>query len=398
MVMAHHNLDRPWLFVVPASLKITLSKEIQKWARMKVVVAYSTFKMENLKKNVEVIIVNYDILNKLQNEFIGKIGGIIFDECHYLANVTSQRTIAALAITQSTDKVILMSGTLLKNKPAELWPLLYMIDNRTWRDKGAYYSRYCKPSISYGELVYDGATNLDELHNRVKPYLFYKPLEEILPELPPVQDMFYSVEITDKEFIKANREIEELIEAGKFNVADNLEKMQELSRSAFFHKRSAFYESVDDYIEETGEKVVLVGVHKAVIADMVEKYKCDYISGSVPAQNRNAIIERFHTSDKKVLVLQLEAGSTGFSILCSRTMFFGEVNYSPSTLSQMKGRVRRMNTVADKCLYYFFIGQDTLEERMMKLMAKKEVISSQVITGAVNSTLKDVKYEILLSD
>jgi SWI/SNF-related matrix-associated actin-dependent regulator of chromatin subfamily A-like protein 1 len=397
--MAHYNNDKPWLFVVPASIKVTLAKEIQKWTRMKTLVAFSTFKMATVKKNIEVIVVNYDILHKLVPEFKGKIAGIICDECHYLANIESKRTKAARDIIKTAPKVVLMSGTLLKNKPSELWPLLDMVDPAEWSNRSGYLSRYCKPSVGFGgRIVYDGATNLDELHQRTKPYIYYKSMEEILPQLPTVLDMFYEVDVADKEFNKANQEILEALESGNYDRAELLEKMAELSRSAFFHKRDTFYEMVDEYLASSDEKIVLVGVHKTVIADMVAKYDCEFISGSVPSHNRNAIIERFHSSDKKVLVLQLEAAGTGFSILCSQVMFFGETNYSFSAYQQVKARIRRMNTVAEHCRYYHFVCADSVEERMMKLMSKKENISAKVIEGRESTTLADAKYEIIMAE
>lgn len=398
VTMAHYHEDKPWLIVVPASLKITIDKEIKKWTRMRGMVAYSTFKASSVRKNHEYIVCNYDILAKLVDELKGNICGIIADEAHYLANSESKRTKAFQAIAKGLSKVVFISGTLLKNRPVEMYPMLNMTDPAYWNNKGLYHQKYCGPRIGYmGSMVYDGATNLDDLHKRVKPWLFYKSLEEILPDLPPIQDMFYEVETMDKEFLRINAEIQELIASGNYDKADLLVRMGELARSAFFQKRTAFYEMVDDYLAESDEKVVLVGVHKTVIADMVEKYDCDFISGSVPSHNRNAIIERFHASDKKVLVLQLESASTGFSILCSRTMFFGELNYAYSTYTQMKARVRRMNTVADKCLYYHFVCGE-VEERMVSLMAKKQNVASQVITGESDTALHDAEYESIIGE
>ena len=141
--MQLHPELRPVVVVVPASLKINWKREIEKWMT-------TNFKVEVLKGRTpydltgDILIINYDILTAWIAKLLEfKPALLIADEAHYAKNTTSQRAKALINLAEKIDKVILLTGTPVTNRPKELFPLLQMLDKNAWPNFFRYAKQYC---------------------------------------------------------------------------------------------------------------------------------------------------------------------------------------------------------------------------------------------------------------
>ena len=180
------------LVVCPASLKINWQRECKRWLtnkRLAVGIATASHwpRRHGLleRDHGQLVIVNYDILERYQQQIQATAWDIlILDECHYIKNPDAQRTKLAQQI--KATRRLLLTGTPICNRPRELWPLIHFLDPQTWSNKQHFTSRYCAAvDTAYGRDD-KGASNLEELQERLRGSLMVRRLKsEVLTELPP---------------------------------------------------------------------------------------------------------------------------------------------------------------------------------------------------------------------
>ncbi len=194
------------LVVCPASLKHNWAREVRKWSSRPTNVHIVNGKRPPSEdKEVQVDIINYDILHKLDE----KVGFdlLVCDEAHYVKNGKAKRTKALHALARRCKRVVLLTGTPILNKPVELWSLLQVAAPTVWDPPGVvkgkavgagdgagffgFAKRYCgarQEQVSRDRLVwlFDGATNLAELQERLRATCMVRRLKsDVLAELPP---------------------------------------------------------------------------------------------------------------------------------------------------------------------------------------------------------------------
>ncbi len=157
----------PAVIVVPASVKLNWKREIETWmSKTTVSVLNGRPDDQIFIEDAQIYIVNYDILAnqdeikertvfgrkkkvKAPKKFTGwqdhlleiNPKTLICDECHYLKNMKSKRYKAVNRISKACKKIIMLSGTIIENRPIELYPALEMIDKTLFTSFKAYKKR-----------------------------------------------------------------------------------------------------------------------------------------------------------------------------------------------------------------------------------------------------------------
>lgn len=95
----------------------------------------------------DAVVVSYDLMSREDKS--GRLKAChfavaAFDEAHYLKTPKSQRTKAALPLAQSCRRLLLLSGTPVTSRPAELMPLLQMLLPDARITAAQFADRYCQ--------------------------------------------------------------------------------------------------------------------------------------------------------------------------------------------------------------------------------------------------------------
>jgi SNF2 family DNA or RNA helicase len=221
------------IVIVPASLKENWRREWEKWSTTGLSVGiaetqhqvrepagfYKTGKKAGLPKTrivetiaafwpgTDVVIINYDILDRFPQ--IKEIAWdyVVVDECHALKSEDSYRTLHIIGGYKAGDRKkkrvaetfegikakrrVFLSGTPMLNRPIEFWPICKVFDPKVLgRDKTTFQYRYCggytMPAGPGRTKVWDlGATNKAELGERLRQSFMVRRLKRnVLPELP----------------------------------------------------------------------------------------------------------------------------------------------------------------------------------------------------------------------
>jgi len=406
------------LIVCPTTLKLNWQRELLYWSSKKSVILTSQTPEEITER---ISIINYTILQYWSKELL-KVEWdlIVFDEVHYVKTLGTtkkpiHRTRAAFELSKKAEHIIGLSGTPIENRPRELWVPLKMINPVLFPVEWSFYMRYCDPKNNGFGMNFNGASNMSELNDYLKTFVMLRRKKsEVLTELPykiiksiylelsnkkeysRIENDFISY-VTEKfgakidEAIKAMfaLEIGSAIDTGKvselktsiiLNKANILAKIELLKQLAILGILDDICIWIDDFIE-TGEKLIVFGIHKEILDRLYLKYKkiSVKIDGSVSARNRQLAVDSFQKdSNIKLFFGNMEAAGVGITLTAASNVAILEYPWKPGILAQAIDRAHRIgqkNTVT----VYQFVAANTIMETVIKVLNKKMSLINSIL-------------------
>jgi len=112
-------------------------------------------------------------------------GILVVDESHYYKNWKAKRTKRLTEIAAHISRHVELTGTVIKSRPAEMYSQLRLVAPEIAGGFVDFAMQYCGGYRDRFGFHADGATNLDELHLRIKPVYLRRLKKDVLPELPP---------------------------------------------------------------------------------------------------------------------------------------------------------------------------------------------------------------------
>lgn len=376
------NLDKlPLLVICPAFMKIHWQRELLHWGGLSSYIC-SGKDPKPPKKKYPVWIINYELLQSWLDVLAKKFSSIIIDECQMVANKSTNRSEAFLALAKHTKHIIPISGTPIKNRPREFYTILHALDPKMFHNEWNFLHHFCSPRIVYGCWNFDGASNIEELHELVSNYMIRKERAEILPDLPTKMRYVIPMELENKNVYKeAEDEIEGLLKKNKKKEAH--EKLMELSNTAFPLKKKSVCAWIDNWLQNNpDDSLVIMAYHHAVIDYLKDKYEdAIVIDGRKPSDKRQELVDKFQAGKSRILIGQIMAAGIGFSMDKAHTMVIAEVCYVPGDLEQAEDRILRMTQLADKVEIYYLVGEGTIEDSMLDTVESKANKLSRILDG-----------------
>jgi len=323
-----------------------------------------------------VTIVNYDILSSV-TAFTG-IKTVVFDECHRLKNNKAIRTKAAMLMMKRIDRVYALSGTIVPNRPAELWPILHGLGiyRGGWFDFVYRYAKAWNPP--WGGLDVSGASNIPELKALMRPFVLRRKKEDIFMDYkePQVSLVTFDLPIDKRE---QSFDADALV--ANPNALMAFEGLAEIMREAGMRKIKAASEFISDLLQ-SGEPVVVFVHHKDVVHGLVEElkdHKPVVVVGDTPSAKRTENIAAFQSGQTKVIVGNIAAMSEGVDLSAADTIVFVECTWSTSALEQASSRVENITKSGVKPVIYLLTIRASLDHNVLAKVLKKQNIVNQII-------------------
>lgn len=380
----HPNL-KPIVVVCPKSLKWNWAKEAKMHIGMKsTILESSPPSNKKVKFKHDLIILNYDILGKwlgILQSIKPKI--VIGDEIHFIKSRGRVKRVRYFKqLCKDVPHILALSGTPMVNRPAELWNilnLLYPNEFDSWREFG---DAYCDPQWTRWGLQYIGASNLEELHNRMLKCCLVRRLKsDVLKNLPPKSRYIVPLPIENpKEYRDAERDFIEWLKkqdpkkASRAKRAEKLVKIGYLKRLAAQLKLKSVFEWIDNYLEESEGKLILFCIHKKILGDIYKKYSklAVFIDGSRNDEQRKDAVETFQKSKHcRIFIGNIQAAGTGLTLTASSTVVFIELDWTPGGMIQCEDRAHRIGQ-QNKVQIYYLIAHNTIEERLCEILQRKQ--------------------------
>ena len=362
------------LIVCPASIQKKWEIEIKKWH------IHKNLSVQICRKDIEsgcdVHIVSYNMVSKFQKDFPRKTL-LILDECHALRHVSAARTKLIYGRGSELLKIphiIAISGTAAMNRPLELFETIKALN---WRaiagmDRLTYGFRFCggfRDPIT-GTYDFNGASNLDELGQRLRAYMMVRRNKnEILKDLPEK-----STEILR---LNENGSVEkfkmELKTVRKSNFETGLDHIATLRRLQGEYKVKLALPIIEEFLREE-EKLVIFAHHKSVIQELVKhfsSYRPAVLVGDTPVMQRQNVIDSFQKGDKRLFIGSITAAGVGIELTAASVAIFIESMWTPAENDQAADRLHRIGQRNNVRIIFLTIKHD-LDEYMLKRTLEKQ--------------------------
>ncbi len=400
----HLPKDAKVIIICPATIKWNWEKEIKMHLNERAVVLEGrkpTLAAKEAAKNCKFLILNYEIVGETRKRlswanFLKKQKAtlLIIDECHKIKNSDAKMTRHVQKLSRSIPKVICISGTPIVNKPPEIWTTLNIIDEDLFPSFGTFAGRYSNPNWTPWGMQYKGARRLKELHKLLKKVCMVRRLKKnVMKDLPPKTRTVIPIHLPPKamrQYKMAEDDFRNWLgkyhpsKKGKKFKAERLVKLGYLKRLAAQLKLVAVREWIDNFMEETDEKVIVAGVHKFVVRDLNEQYRevSTRIDGSVIGKKRQGSIDAFNNNKRtRIMFANIRAGGVGWNGVSSSTVMFAELDWVPALHVQMEDRTHRIGQ-KKKVQVFYLVAAGTIEEYLCQINQQKQAVIDSALDGA----------------
>ena len=397
------------LIVCPASVKIAWQRELEYFGEKSTIVYGSRWPYVQ-----KYTIINYDILKNFHTigpqtkDENGNLNMhhrhlvdeeydlIILDEAHKVKDHKSQRgqIINELALKHGIDKVWLLTGTPIANRPMDFYNLLKLIGSPITDNWKFFAQRYCDAKSWWKPLgngrrrqiwITKGASNLDELAIRTKNLIIRRMKTEIA-DMPDktITTVYHNLSkrgIREYEGLWDDY-VEKRAEEGKRTtlLSRDLVELGLLRKFIAMETISHTMELAKNTIEQ-GQKVVIFTTFTDELNEIADNFGkiCVTHNGKMSIKNKQISVDKFQSNDKiKVFVGNIQSAGIGITLTEGTVVIFNSFDWVPGNNEQAEDRCYRIGQTNNVSVYYqLFTG--TVSLVMWYILMKKQEVINQII-------------------
>ena len=338
-----------------------------------------------------------------RDKSVDERGVLILDEFHYLKNSTSGRTKKILGqskygvdgLVNQAQYVWGFSGTPMPKDASDFYAILHAItpgalatsDGQTM-DYWRFVKKFCVLQKGFkGQIVIRGSKNLDELKERIEPYILRRTKKEVFKDWkdPIISELWLENSGLEKELRKLEATPEGLLladalrDGGMDAVAALTGFVATLRRYIGLLKVAPV---VNWLLEQTDcglNKVVVMCYHREVVESISAELTKNGVSnvkywGGLTDKQKDAVKADFvNKSEVKVMVGQIDACGTGLDGLqaCCSKMLFAEQSWLADQNAQALDRVNRIGQTEPVLAWYVGI-EGSLDGKIMQAVRRRD--------------------------
>jgi len=341
------------IVVCPASLKLNWLKEAKRWAKKPYVVITGT--KAKRRKLYETsgranIIIGYETLRTDIDDILKKYKNfsfLIVDEAHRLRNHKTKQSKALYKIRNLCEKVYPMTGTPAVNHPSDVFGILKLMFPKKyasyWQFNERYFINYDTP---FGRKL---GTIRKEKEKEFNTLLYNHSLQrkrrDVMAWVPKVTYRTIEIEPSSKqngltrEVVRKNTLLGNEIP----NAITKLTRLRQICVDPMYfgvNTQSPKIKFILDYIEDNPEETVIVfstmtgalhRLHSQIDGAMI-------LTGRQTTEGKQFAVDQIQKGKSKVLLANIKAGGTGFTLDAADTIIFLDKSYTPDENQQAADR------------------------------------------------------------
>ena len=422
----------PGVVVVPASLRWQWAKEVERWTTMTGFVINGTPAQRHAQythcagRPSSVVIMTYDAFVRDWEHHKHLKAFLVLDEATAIKNFKSKRSKHLKKVRDRYPIRFALSGTPIENgNPEEIFSILEWVDPGILGSYWPFEKRYLKRN-QFGWI--EGYKHLAEFHTRIRPYVLRRTAKE-----PEVAEYLPKVRHLDPYLVPLDRATRTVYDRIADNLLSDLDDMVmrvhgtanradladqhpdgkmmakiQTARMLLDHpdvvaqaegdyartlvpalpsahpKLDAAVEYVDDFLDtDERNKVVIFTsfVHMAALLRASWSGRAVMFTGQMNARARNEAKEAFQTNPAIRVFVSTDAGGYGLDLPQANLLVNYDQPWQAGLLKQRNARIRRASSEWDYVVVQDFVMADTLEERMLDMIAHKNAVSDAIMEG-----------------
>lgn len=408
------DYTKPTIIICPTSVLGNWQKELARFAPSLIVhTHYQTnrAKDEDFKELVtaekpHVILSTYGTVSQ-DTEFLQNIewATVVLDEAQ---NIKNMQTLQSRAIRKLLgDHHIALTGTPVENRLSELWAIFDFIHKGYLGSFGRFNEEFILP-IERDE----SESHKQKLRAKIQPFLLRRTKRD------PHLQLNLPDKLESNEYCPLTAEQASLYEGYILETLDQLEQLtgfqkkgrvlKMLSKLKQLCNHPALYlkESFEDAetmlarstklerivqmaaeIVDNGEQCLIftqyIGMGQLLQHCLSELYNVDapFLTGAMPKQQRDRLVEAFQAGDFPIFILSLKAGGTGLNLTAANHVLHADRWWNPAVENQATDRAYRIGQTQFVQVHKF-VTIGTIEEKIDKMLVQKSALSEELIQSS----------------
>jgi non-specific serine/threonine protein kinase len=414
---------RPSLLVAPASLLANWAGEIEKFApSLKAAIVHSSaMNPEDLQQfsecraaSLDLVITSYGSLLRLASLKDIAWRFVILDEAQAIKNPNAKQTRAAKGLKARAR--IALTGTPVENHLGDLWSIFDFLDPGLL-GSAKQFKRYAKNLAAREHNPYG------PLRQLVAPYILrrMKTDRSVIADLPDKTEVKAHCHLSRKQAALYAQAVESLADdldgaggiARKGLVLASLMRLKQICNhpSQWLHDQSwreedsgkwARLREIAEVIAARQEKLLVFTQFREVI-DPLAAFLAEIfgrpgltLHGETEVRRRKRLVQDFQENEKiPFFVLSLKAGGSGLTLTAASHVAHFDRWWNPAVENQATDRAFRIGQKRN-VLVHKFVCRGTVEEKIDELIESKRGLSNDLLDGAAEINLTELKNEEIL--
>jgi len=367
-------------------------------------------------QDYDIILSTYGTLRSDVEMFVkNRYDYIVLDESQTIKNPSS-KVAKAVQLLYCKNRIAL-SGTPMQNNTFDIYSQMNFLNPGMLGSKEFFKQEFAKPVDKFQE-----EETKQHLRKLIYPFLLRRTKEQVARDLPEKTEVTLYCEMGAEQRViydtyrnRYRSQIlgtidEQGIQKSQFAILQGLMKLRQICDSPAILNDGTHYDhhsvKLDELVREITENV---GQHKALVfsqflgmlglirAKLTELgIRYQYFDGSYTAQQREQAIRDFQDNEEcSVFLISLKAGGMGLNLTAADYVYIVDPWWNPAVEQQAIDRTHRIGQTKN-IFAYRMICRDTVEEKIMKLKEKKNLLVKDIVSddsGMIKQlTKEDVQY------
>jgi superfamily II DNA or RNA helicase len=418
-----NGIRRPSLLVAPASLLANWGAELERFApSLNAVVAHPSEMSANDFKSmtpdqlrtVDLVITSYGSLLRLPWIVEVSWNLLVLDEAQAIKNPAAKQTQAVKKLKAAVR--FALTGTPIENRPGDLWSIFDFI-NPGLLGSAKEFTTFSKRLAARPNNPYR------PLRELVRPYILrrLKTDKTVITDLPDKAEVKAFCQLTRKQGALYQQTVEEL--------ARQLEEVEGIQRKglvlAFLMRLKQIcnhpsqwlgddewspndsgkfprLREIAETIAAKQEKVLVFTQFREVTRPLATFLGSVFgrrglvLHGETDVKKRKELVRQFQEDETmSFFVLSLKAGGAGLNLTAASHVVHFDRWWNPAVENQATDRAFRIGQTKN-VLVHKFVCRGTVEEKIDKLIESKQQLSKDLLEGATDLLLTEMKDDELL--
>lgn len=399
----------PCLVICPSSLKINWQREWHKFTDKSAIV------LDNATRTTwgyllsmgmhQVAITNYESLRKffvwdIKTEGTFKLKDVVFcpqinvfrsiiiDESHRVKDASAQQTIFTKGIAYGKEWCIMLSGTPVVNRPADLISQLSIMGRlNDFGGRSKFEKDFCTESKQE-----EPAVPLSVLSKKLyDSCMIRREKSKVLTQLPDKTRVELLLDIDNREeYMMAENDLRTYLREYKKSTDQEIRrkmrmaalvKFMTLRQLATIGKISQAVEFISNFLSSGKKLIVFCALHELV--DELKKRFPDSVTvtGRQSASQKQEAVDNFQNKEEtKLIICSIKAAGVGLTLTAASDVAFLELPWTYADCCQCEDRAHRIGQ-KDNVTAYYLLGHNTIDSVVYSLINKKKTVASEIMNA-----------------